>query len=423
MPKPRLLVCGIGSKQFLDNYLALLKTHPLAPILIAGTEIKSRVKYATQKLKKNGIHGVEILAISPFCCDGKIKKEDKQALNSLVKRLEINGIIVITEAIAHLSYLKWGAQIGIPCLVEKPLTSYNGITHELSKAKQILKDYEALKVSCEQKESFISIVSQRRWNKAFLFIKERIEEIFQKYEVPVSLMRGMKNKGDWMGPKQLISKENHPYKYSYGVLSHTGYHPIDIMDYTTSKIFSSLNVNRLEVFGQMSFPKDIFFATKKAKIFKENPNRYGLKELGECSVNGVYTYFKDLVKVCLVNIQISNNGICQKDFKKPEGCIWEQTPGTIRQEAYTWTQGPFQEIDFEIYQDKSGRHSSIYEYGGDNYGLITIKKNGKKRNVEKISLEEFEIEGERVAEACLKEALLEFIDRIDGKKVTPRSDL
>ena len=56
---PRILVCGIGSKQFLDNYLELLCKHPLAPILIAGTEIKSRVDYAYQQLQKSGIQNVK----------------------------------------------------------------------------------------------------------------------------------------------------------------------------------------------------------------------------------------------------------------------------------------------------------------------------------------------------------------------------
>jgi len=421
--KPRILVCGLGSRQFLDNYLKLLSKHPLAPILIAGTEIKSRVDYTYQQLQKSGIQNVKILPVSPFSNDGEMGKEDKNNLNRLIEQESINGVIITTEAIAHMPYLKLAVRKGIPCLVEKPLTSYNGISHELDKAQQILKDYDYLKKAAEDTGSFISIVSQRRWNKAFLFIKDKIEEVFDLYEVPVSLLRGAKNKGDWMGPKQLLTKENHPYKYGYGVLSHTGYHPIDIMDFTISKISAKLGINRIEVFGQMSFPGEVYSGTKNAGIFSENLEDLNIGGLGESSVNGVYSYFKNSTKVALVNIQVTNNGLCQKDFYQPEGHIWDRTPGTIRQESYTWTQGPFQEIDFELYQDKTGTHDSLYEYGGDNYGLITIKRNGKKRNVERISIKEFETGTERAADTCLKEAISDFIDRLNGAKIVPRSDL
>lgn len=421
--KPRILVCGLGSRQFLDNYLELLTKHPLAPILIAGTEIPSRVDYAHQQLQKLGVQNVKILPVTSFSNGDKISEKDEDSLNRLVEQENINGVIIITEAIAHMPYLKWAVQRGIPCLVEKPLTSYNGISHELDKAQQILEDYDYLKKAVEESGSFISIVSQRRWNKAFLFVKDRIEEVFNRYGVPVSLLRGAKNKGDWMGSKQLLTKENHPYKYGYGVLSHTGYHPIDIMDFTISKISAELGVNRVEVFGQMSFPRDVYFGVKSADIFSESFEDLNIDSLGECSVNGVYTYFKDDTKVTLVNIQVTNNGLCQKDFSQPEGHVWDRTPGTIRQESYTWTQGPFQEIDFELYQDKTGTHDSLYEYGGDNYGLITIKRNGKKRNVERVSIKEFETGAERAADTCLKEAISDFIDRLNGAKIVPHSDL
>jgi len=420
---PRILVCGIGSKHFLDDYLELLNKHYLAPIVIAGTELESRIEYASKQLYKAGIQNIKVIPIKPFGDDNKICKEDENKLNNLVEQEDINGVIIITEAIAHLPYLKWAVQKGIPCLVEKPLTSYNGIAQDFNKAQQILTDYDYLKKAIKDSGSFVSIVSQRRWNKAFLFIKDKIEEVYTQYGIPVSLLRGMKNKGDWMKPSHLLTKENHPYKYGYGVLSHTGYHPVDIMDFTVSKISKDLGINRIEVFAQMSYPKDVYLGTKHARIFSDDINDLNVCGLGECSVNGVYSYFKDDTKVLLANLQISNNGLCQKDFSHPEGHIWDRTTGTIRQEAYTWTQGPFQEIDFEIYQDKTNTHKSLYEYGGDNYGLITIKRNGKVKNVEKISIEDFEVDNERAAEACLKEAILEFIERISGNKITPRSDL
>jgi len=421
--KPRILVCGIGSKHFRDDYLELLNQHYLAPILVAGTELESRVNYASKQLQKAGIRDVKIIPIKPFGKDSRICKEDENKLNNLVEQEDINGVIIITEAIAHLPYLKWAVQKGIPCLVEKPLTSYNGIVQDSDKAKQIIRDYDYLKDVIKDRGSFVSIVSQRRWNKAFLFIKDKIEEVYNRYGTPVSLLRGMKNKGDWMKPSHLLTKENHPYKYGYGVLSHTGYHPVDIMDFTVSKISKDLGINRIEVFAQMSYPKDVYVGTKHADIFEDNIENLNVCGLGECSVNGVYSYSKDNTKVLLASLQISNNGLCQKDFSQPEGHIWDRTTGTIRQEAYTWTQGPFQEIDFELYQDKTGTHESLYEYGGDNYGLVTIKRNGKLQNVEKISIENFEVEDERAAEACLKEAILEFIERVNGNKITPRSDL
>lgn len=421
--RPRVIVCGIGSSHFIANYIPVLSSHRSAPLVVAGTELPDRINGARRRIRAAGLPDTTIVPVQPISSDGELSPSDPVALDAIANNESLDGVFIVTEATAHLPYLKWALRRGLPCLVEKPLTSHVDVSHRLDKARQLIDDFAYLNQLASENRSFLSIVSQRRWNKAFLFVKDRIEAAFDRYEAPVSLMRGMKNKGDWMEPSLLVSKENHPYKYGYGVLSHTGYHPIDVMDYTISGVTSELGADRGQVFAQTTFPRDVYKFRSRSNREPNGSAAFAEASLGECTVNGLFAYFADEARLVNANVMISNHGISQRDFSKPGGGIWDQTVGTVRQESYTWSQGPFQEIDLEIYQDRTDAHDSAYDYGGSNYGLITIKTNGRRGTVERVSIAEFEADGRRAADACLDGAIMDFIDRLCGEEIIPRSDI
>ena len=61
------------------------------------------------------------------------------------------------------------------------------------------------------------------------YIKQLIEETIRQYNIPITYIDIYHNDGMWNMPSEFLYRENHPYKYGYGKLFHSGYHFIDLL--------------------------------------------------------------------------------------------------------------------------------------------------------------------------------------------------
>ena len=59
-------------------------------------------------------------------------------------------------------------------------------------------------------------------------VKKELQKIVDKYQMPITNIEIFHSDGAWEFPHDM-DKENHPYKYGYGKLFHSGYHFIDLL--------------------------------------------------------------------------------------------------------------------------------------------------------------------------------------------------
>lgn len=62
----------------------------------------------------------------------------------------------------------------------------------------------------------------------------------------------------WVMPSEYISRENHPYKYGYGKLFHSGYHFIDLLTWflEVNNFTENKKVNNAEMYVSTFNPND-----------------------------------------------------------------------------------------------------------------------------------------------------------------------
>lgn len=56
--------------------------------------------------------------------------------------------------------------------------------------------------------------------------------------MPINKISISHSDGNWNMPSEVIFRENHPYKYGYGKMMHSGYHFIDLLSW-----FMEINKN------------------------------------------------------------------------------------------------------------------------------------------------------------------------------------
>lgn len=151
----------------------------------------------------------------------------KKEMDFMVKNEKIDGIIISTEPKAHKIYAEWALKNNINILMDKPVTAPLYPSTSIQSAYKIYQDYLDLKSLLKQSKSKFYIVCQRRNHKGYVFIKEYLKNFVYNFEIPISYIDIYHADGAWSLPHE-FNKENHPYKYGYGKLMHSGYHFVDL---------------------------------------------------------------------------------------------------------------------------------------------------------------------------------------------------
>lgn len=108
---------------------------------------------------------------------------------------------------------------------------------------------------CEKSDkarTHVSVMTTGRYHPIYneILIKELREHV-TKYDAPVTSAHVRVSGGVWNLHREYISREDHPYKYGYGMLMHGAYHYIDVFT-------QILELNRLV------YPEDVLQVHVKA---------------------------------------------------------------------------------------------------------------------------------------------------------------
>lgn len=154
-------------------------------------------------------------------------------LDELVAAGQIDGMILSTEPAAHKPYLLWAVQHDIDVLMDKPITAPLDPTTDPAAARQIFEDYVEIEQHLRRSRANVIVQCQRRSHAGYQFIRQYLADFVQQYQVPLSFLDIYHADGMWAMPNELFERENHPYKYGYGKLMHSGYHFIDLFAWLT----------------------------------------------------------------------------------------------------------------------------------------------------------------------------------------------
>lgn len=138
------------------------------------------------------------------------------------------SLILSTEAKAHKPYLLWAIAHNVDVLMDKPISTPVGAGIDVDAARQIFTDYCEIEAALCRSSANVIVQCQRRSHPGYQLVHDYLVEFIQNFQVPLSYLDIHHADGMWCMPSEFFSRENHPYKYGYGKLMHSGYHFVDL---------------------------------------------------------------------------------------------------------------------------------------------------------------------------------------------------
>ncbi len=386
--KGNVALIGVGphAKRFYLNYFKKHKVN-----LAVVVELESKKEDTRNYLNENGFKTTKIFTVNDKYKDyTHMPKDLSDNLLETCNTLEITHIIISTEPKAHNMYLEFALNNDIDVLTDKPITVTKNMT-SVRNINKIRKQYYSLLKKEEKSKAKCNVMCQRQYHKGYEYIKKILNDVVAKYQVPITYIDIYHCDGNWKMPHDLL-KENHPYKYGYGKLFHSGYHFIDLLSELikiNNQLPHSKRIEKGEIYSNLFTPNDeiaVFNTDDYKRIFKNqtlpeyysensNPkfNKYGEKNFyGLLKFTNKHNQTITTANLNLLHYGFSRRGwIETKDFYKQNG--------RIRHERVNIQVGTLLNIQVHSYQSKqiSDRTDSLSEeqVGGLEHFDIDIYRN------------------------------------------------
>ncbi len=201
--------------------------------------------------------------------------------------------------------------------MDKPITAPVDPIKNPDSGRQIFTDYQDLREHKKNSKSKFYIVCQRRNHEGFSFVKNYLENFVNEFQIPISYIDIYHADGTWNLLHE-FNKENHPYKYGYGKLMHSGYHCVDLFAWI-SEVNNSLKdrtPNSVKIYTSKFRPNDFFnqlnvenykkfFGDTEITKFYENYDRKDYEKYGEIDayILGQLMQDENVITTASINLQ------------------------------------------------------------------------------------------------------------------------
>ncbi len=343
-------------------YLKYLKEHDINfKILI---ELKSHGDEAKKYLEEEGFKNVFIWTLPDEYADSlELPLRYERELEFICKKNNITHIISSTEPKGHNMYLTFALKNNINILSDKPITVVKGMD-KLENINLVRNQYYNLLKLHRNNSCKCKIMCQRLYHRGYKYVKDLLKEIVIKYNIPITYIDIYHCDGNWEMPHDL-NKENHPYKYGYGKLYHSGFHFIDLLSELIKINDLTDEIKKIKtgkIYGNIFTPndeKDVFNKNDYFNIFPESKNVKVYQELdttiferyGEKNFYGqlnFYNFNKSLITTA--NLNLLHYGFSRRGWFKSRD--YYKKNGRVRHERVTINVGPLLTIQIQSYQSK-----------------------------------------------------------------------
>ncbi len=154
-----------------------------------------------------------------------LSSNTRKMFDELCSKYEITHVIVASEPKAHYAYMDYFVEKEVHMLVEKPIVAPSKF-YTLEDAAKVKDEYYSI-LNRQNPKYQCKVMCQRKMNRGYMLVLELAREIVRAYNIPITKVYVSHCDGNWIMPHDLFY-ENHPYKYGYGKLFHSGYHFIDL---------------------------------------------------------------------------------------------------------------------------------------------------------------------------------------------------
>lgn len=357
----KIILIGLGphAKRI---YMNLFKKHKINLSILV--DLKSKEKEIKNYLISNDFEETELFLMEDSNKDlTTIPKHMSNDLKKLIIQKDIKYAIISTEPKAHFMYAKFFLENDINILLDKPITAPINCNNDVKQAKKIIEEFNELCQLYETRKDKIHfmIQCQRRFHDGFIYIKNILIDIVKKYNIPITYIDIYHSDGMWVMPSEFFSRENHPYKYGYGKLFHSGYHFIDLLTwllevnaYTKNKI-----IDNAEMYVSTYNPNDSFYvinAQDYRNIFNTNEfDEFFVKKIpnfnnfGEIDFHSIINFKNKDKTITNCSLNLMQSGFSRRSWCSLPKDIYKGN-GRVRHERLNIQVGPLMNIQIHSYQ-------------------------------------------------------------------------
>ncbi len=315
-----------------------------------------------------------------------------EQIAKFIGEVEADCVLICTEPKVRAQYGHWAASRGYPMFLDKPAT----IT---------LTDFEKLLAA----KPYAVLSCERRAHSGYLRLFAIIDSFFAKYRVPLTGVDIHFAGGIWKIPREYVEEENHPFRYGYGMIMHSGYHFIDLL----VRLLRYSSGNQMRMQANCSTPEDHVLGNGRFEyphLFQDNQmERPGLMEgYGETDVMLIGQMLQEGRVATNFSLKMLGTSLSMRSGLERG----EKLPGKIRQESVILHFGHLLSIQISSTQfqriDPTG-------YPEENF-TITVLRNPllREKGVEQIIRSQITSDPESLNTAARKRQLCDFLSGGNG---------
>lgn len=329
---------------------------------------------------------------SPRSRNGQALEPDLlAALDRVVARHPDSQIIISTEPKAHKKYALWAIERGLDMLMDKPLTAPIDPTTDLAAARQVFEDFIELESRLQGSGAKLFVQCQRRSHAGYRFIWRYLDDFVRVFQIPISYLDIYHADGMWPMPHELFHRENHPYKYGYGKLMHSGYHFVDLLVWL-AEINNQLEAKRPEradLFAKRFCAYDLLhqvgladyrrlFATDEFDGFFDPANLPAARGFGELDVYALCQFKCDDAVVTTASLNLQQNSFCRRSWVHTPEDVYKGN-GRVRHERLNVQVGNLLSIQAHSYQSYEVHKKDVDTEGAgheDHFDIYVFRNSG-----------------------------------------------
>lgn len=376
-----IMIIGLGPHAKRIYFKFLMENSIIPKLIVDLDEKKENIE---KFLKDNKVSDVELYFVKSNERNNlELSEEVKRDLNKFIIKYNITHAIISTEPKAHFAYAMFLLKNNINILMDKPITAPCNVINNISQANRIQEEYEIL---CEEyrkrktinEDLLFSIQCQRRFHRGYIYVKKLLTEIVKEYNIPITYIDIYHNDGMWNMPDELIYRENHPYKYGYGKLFHSGYHFIDLLTWILDVNCETRDkkINKASIYSEGYTPKDFVYNFNK-RDYKNllGTDRYNeiidnnkmLDNYGEIDIHSIINFYNNETLITNCSLNLMQSGFSRRSWSElPEDTY--KSNGRVRHERVNIEVGPLFNIQVHSYQAYEVKERE--KHGGNNVGDI-----------------------------------------------------
>ena len=391
--KCRLAIFGIGM-HFQETYSAAFRRNSINSIaeIVWVADLQDRKDLVMERCRIAEQNPL-FVGIEKFD-DIKLPESIKYKLDKTLADNPVDCFLISTTPEQHRAYVEWAIEKGIDILLDKPLSSRDNAMSDIEAARGIEDDWRSMNDAAQKKNVSIMVNSHRRFHPAYKKVGEILKETAEQTGCGVTMISTFNSDGQWRFPKELRDIQYHGYNTGNGVVSHFGYHYLDIDMY-----WYRMGTPEKQRADEMIVSSEMLSAQDYAKIIPSAMATNALRNAGQPAVDDddvsvikdldsygeVDAYveldlLKNKSKSCHITIQMVHSGFSQRAWTTPAVNLYKEN-GRVRWENHLIQQGPFQAIEIRSFQavQPSWKHPdeniNRWERGGADHVEINIYRN------------------------------------------------